>query len=198
MFFNIPPSSVSEGPLRYLSASSHTQHSSSRSRAGTLSNFRRDQQPNMAGLPKQQDHVEHFRATKSWTATNSETMQSRSLTAKPLILDSTTLRPQTPEPSSARNGKASNLSKYSKTIEIRTANRNPSTKMPCTQKTAHLEKMVGESRGRVGESRGRVGESRGQATCIQGSQDRRVGREILYIYACVCACIMTIEGCATV
>ena len=142
----------------------------------TSSNFRRDQQPNMSDLPKQQDRVEHFCAMKSWTATNSETMQSRSLTAKPLILDSTTLRtlrPQTPEPSSARNGKASNLSKSSKIIESRTANQNPSTKMPCAQKTAHLEKMVGKSRGRVGgesgesrgesgKSRGRVGESRGR------------------------------------
>ena len=147
----------------------------------------------MSGLPKQQDHVEHFCATKSWAATNSETVQSRSLTAKPLILDSTTLRTLRPANSRAfqrAKWKASNLSKYSKTIEIRTANQNPSTKMPCTQKTAHLEKMVGESRGRVGESRGRVGESRGQATCIQGSQDRRVGREILYIYVCVCVRVL--------
>ena len=120
----------------------------------------------MSGLPKQQDHVEHFCATKSWAATNSETVQSRSLTAKPLILDSTTLRPQTPEPSSARNGKASNLSKSSKIIEIRTANQNPSTKMPFAQKTAHLEKMVGESRGsrgESGESRGESGKSRGES-----------------------------------
>ena len=125
----------------------------------------------MSGLPKQQDHVAHFCATKSWIATNSETMQSRSLTAKPLILDSTTLRtlrPQTPEPSSARNGKTSNLLKASKIIETRAANQNPSTNMPCAQKTAHLEKMVGESRGRVRESRTRVGESRGRVGDSRG------------------------------
>ena len=159
----------------------------------------------MAGLPKQQDHVEHFRATRSWTATNSETMQSRSLTAKPLILDSTTLRPQTPEPSSARNGKASNLSKSSKIIEIRTANQNPSTKMPFAQKTAHLEKMVGESRGsrgESGESRGESGKSRGESGAgylyTRKPRQESRARDIIYICVCVCACIMTIEGCATV
>ena len=40
--------------------------------------------------------------------------------------------------------------------------------MPCAQKTAHLEKMVGESRGRVRESRARVGESRGRVGDSRG------------------------------
>ena len=46
--------------------------------------------------------------------------------------------------------------------------------MPCAQKTAHLEKMVGKSRGRVGgesgESRGRVREESGKSRGESGGE----------------------------
>ena len=120
----------------------------------------------MSGLPKQQDHVEHFCATKSWTATNSETVQSRSLTAKPLILHSTmrTLRRklqslparEMEKPAIYRNPQKS--LKFARQTKIHQqkchARRKPHTWRKWSRRVGRVGRESGESRGSVGGSVG--------------------------------------------
>ena len=153
----------------------------------------------MSGLPKQQDHVEHFCATKSWTATNSETVQSRSLTAKPLILHSTmrTLRRKLQSLPAREMEKPAIYRNTQKPLKFARQTKIHQQKCHARRKPHTWRKWsgrVGGESGRVGEESGRVG---GRLPVYKEAKTGESG-ERYYIYACVCACIMTIEGCATV